>query len=56
MPPSLPSRIATLLLLLHSLLNIAQGLYCIVSPAGYLRAAGAMFAGAPDKAVQSIGT
>jgi hypothetical protein len=39
----------------HGLMNIAQGVYSIISPQGYAALAGDMFAGAPDKALQSIG-
>ena len=49
------SRVARLLLILHGLVNVAQGIYSIVSPQWYATLVGDMFDGAPDKALQSIG-
>ena len=52
---SLAAQVARLLLILHGLANTAQGLYCVIYPQNYVTATGDMFAGAPGKAVQSIG-
>jgi hypothetical protein len=49
------SRIAQLLLITHGLLNIAQGIYSLVSLQEYAALGGDIFAGAPDKALKSIG-
>ena len=54
--PSLISRTATTLLILHALLNIAQGVYCITRPSVWLGLAPDAFEGSPDAAVQAIGT
>lgn len=50
------SQIARLLLALHGLMNIVQGLYSITNPRGWTDLAGASFAGSPAHAVQAIGT
>lgn len=42
-------------LILHGMLNIAQGLYGVLRPADFVQASGRMFEGTPDVAVQSIG-
>ncbi|KAF2628283.1 hypothetical protein BU25DRAFT_448224 [Macroventuria anomochaeta] len=49
------SQIARFLLLIHGLLNIAQGLYCIAQPLAWSELAGSAFRGTPNPAVQSIG-
>lgn len=49
------TRIAQALLITHGLMNISQGIYSLVSPQEYAALAGDMFAGAPDKALKSIG-
>ncbi|OSS51865.1 hypothetical protein B5807_03466 [Epicoccum nigrum] len=49
------SHLARYLLILHGLLNIAQGLYSITNPQGWMHHAGPMFSGAPDHAVCAIG-
>jgi hypothetical protein len=41
--------------MVHGIMNIGQGIYTLVSPKEYAELAGEMFAGAPDKALQSIG-
>jgi hypothetical protein len=43
------------ILILHGLLNIVQGVYSLVSPLGYAALTSDMFAGAPEKALKSIG-
>jgi hypothetical protein len=43
------------ILILHGLVNIAQGVYSLVSPSGYAALTSDMFAGAPEKALKSIG-
>ncbi|KAJ4331727.1 hypothetical protein N0V95_009822, partial [Ascochyta clinopodiicola] len=51
------SRLATtarILLLLHGLVNIIQGLYSITSPRAWASLAGPHFSDAPDTAVQAI--
>jgi hypothetical protein len=53
---SLISRTALSLLILHALLNIAQGIYCITRPAAWLGLAPDAFQGSPDATVQAIGT
>lgn len=55
MTRSLISRAAYALLILHALLNIAQGVYCITHPLAWLVLAPATFKGSPDAAVQAIG-
>ena len=50
------SQIARILLILHGLLNILQGLYSIIQPSTWAALAGSDFIGTPDKAVQAIGT
>jgi hypothetical protein len=52
--PSL-SRACHLILILHGLVNIAQGVYSLISPSGYAALTSDMFAGAPEKALKSIG-
>lgn len=52
---SLLTQITRALLMFHGFVNIAQGVYCIVSPRGYEALAGGMFASAPEKALRSIG-
>lgn len=54
--PSLISRTALALLILHALANIAQGMYCITQPQAWLSLAPSAFTGSPDAAVQAIGT
>lgn len=49
------ARIAQLLLILHGIMNIAQGFYSLASPQEYAQMAGDMFAGVSDKAIMSIG-
>jgi hypothetical protein len=49
------SQLARAILILHGLMNIAQGAYSFVSPQEYAVRTGNMFKGAPDKAIQSIG-
>jgi hypothetical protein len=49
------SQICRVILIVHGLMNIGQGIYTLVSPKGYAELAGDMFAGAPDMALQSIG-
>lgn len=56
MGTSLMSRTALTLLILHALLNIAQGVYCITHPAAWLELAPDAFQGSPNAAVQAIGT
>lgn len=46
---------ARVLLVLHGVTNVAQGLFSILLPQAYLEKTGDMFIGAPDKAIQSIG-
>lgn len=55
MPRSLISRTAHTLLILHALLNIAQGVYCITRPSAWLDLAPAAFKTSPHAAVQAIG-
>ncbi|KAJ4399651.1 hypothetical protein N0V91_009304 [Didymella pomorum] len=55
MGTSLMSRTALTLLILHALLNIAQGVYCITHPAAWLELAPDAFQGSPNAAVQAIG-
>jgi hypothetical protein len=53
---SLLSRTALTLLTIHALLNIAQGVYCIVRPRAWTSLVPSAFKGTPDAAVQAIGT
>jgi uncharacterized protein YjeT (DUF2065 family) len=53
---SLLSQLARILLSLHGLLNLLQGLYSLAYPQEWAALSGDMFTGAPDKALQSIGT
>jgi hypothetical protein len=50
------NRLARLVLMVHSLAMIAQGIYSFVEPAEYAALAGDIYAGAPNKALQSMGT
>lgn len=52
---SLLSRICRVVLVTHGLINIAQGIYSLVSPKGYGDMTGDLFAGSPDMALGSIG-
>jgi hypothetical protein len=56
-PPKMSpvTRLIQTLLILHALLNIFQGLYSLAAPASYAALASDLFAGAPDKALKSIG-
>lgn len=49
------SRISRVILVAHGLLNMAQGIYSLVSPEGYSAMTGDLFAGASDMALGSIG-
>jgi hypothetical protein len=49
------TRLCHSILILHGLLNIAQGVYSLVSPSGYAVMTSDMFAGASEKALKSIG-
>lgn len=49
------SPLPKLLLTLHALLNLTQGLYTLISPRSYATSIGPMMAGASDKAVGAIG-
>jgi hypothetical protein len=53
MPPL--SQICRIILIAHGLMNIGQGIYSLTSPEEYAELAGDVFAGAPHKALQSIG-
>jgi hypothetical protein len=53
--PLLP-RICRIVLILHALLNIAQGIYSLVSISSYAALMSEMFGEVPEKALQSIGT
>lgn len=50
------SHLARYLLIFHGLLNIAQGLYSITNPQGWVNLAGPIFSGSPNHAVYAIGT
>ena len=52
---SLLPRLARTFLILHALLNIAQGLYCITNPQGWVDLAGPLFDDSPVRAVLAIG-
>lgn len=52
---SLVSRICRVTLIAHGLVNIAQGIFSLVSPKGYSDMTGELFAGSPDMALGSIG-
>ena len=43
------------ILIIHGFLNVVQGAYCIIDPAGFAEMAGPGFGGASDQALQSIG-
>lgn len=49
------SKLSQILLITHGLLNIAQGIYSLISPQSYAALGGDVFAGAPDKALKAIG-
>ena len=48
-------RIVRLLLIIHGILNAAQGIYCVVNPSAFAEIAGPAYHGASDQALQSIG-
>jgi uncharacterized protein YjeT (DUF2065 family) len=52
---SIPSQVFRIILIAHGLINMAQGIYSLVTPQEYGTMAGDMFAGSPDRALQSIG-
>jgi hypothetical protein len=52
---STTANVARILLVIHGVMNIGQGLYSILAPQAYLKTTGDMFATAPEKAIQSIG-
>lgn len=52
---ALIKHVVRVLLFLHGLSNVAQGIYCVLRPVDWAAAAGQGFVGAPDKAIQSIG-
>lgn len=49
-------RLARSLLILHALLTIAQGLYCITNPQGWVGRAGPLFEGSGENGVRVVGT
>lgn len=49
------SQIAHILLLVHALGNILQGVVTLADPDRYRRMTGTLFTGAPDKALGAIG-
>lgn len=50
------SQIARFLLVIHGLVNMAQGLHSITAPRKWAALAGSDFDGTPNKSVQAIGT
>lgn len=52
---SLLPRTCRAVLIVHGLINIAQGIYSLVSPKGYGDMTGDLFTGSPDMALGSIG-
>jgi hypothetical protein len=48
-------QIIRIVLVVHGLLNLAQGTYCVLDPAWFLNVAGKGFEGSSQQALQSIG-
>ena len=49
-------QVVRIVLFLHGVFNILQGAYSVLRPLEFAKAAGVGYEGAPDKAIQSIGT